>query len=742
MTIASSTPSFLPQAQAEGSLHLLGGVDVGGLDILLPCGVYALVPQSPPARFPLCSGFLKAAVASGRICHVLLRTDPSGFLDRLEQSGWPQVREAWHDESLRVYPMADGFSKLLFRRDVEGLTTELTRWGVASDDILLVDAGDELLSLHDLFMATGQLIKIRHWAREQKVSMLLNFALAGAGSGMASLTGLMDHFSGLARLHSDSEGPVVTLNYWQSEWGTVAERTVLLASEAGALHVRPATHSFTNTSSQSVTTNLGGSETAAPSDQQKAITEVSDHRPVKLSFFIDDAMWGRELRMLTRADWQSFRSIADIRIAAKEVTISQIVLSFSQNTLLSDLARNIHFLRAEMHTQTHIVVAEHRMSLRYANELMLMKLGADAIIRQDVSLERWPDLLQSLKSQAPRSFEKVDVDIALASASSSKKKGVLELPHFVAEVQSTVEKAQVLGVPFAMGVLRSKHVDIRSALLKAVNIRRAGDFLTTDGTDIFIFFYACSLTMAPKVLAGLFDGKMTSHVNNIDWMTSERDIHSLIADLREKQTTYEVRAQLHAASSSEEVACQADGVASQITSSATDDFVEASTDETFALEETPMDSDSIQDLPALAPGTEDCAPRPTVPASLPSKPSISEMAALAIPASDRGAVPTLSIYKLAEREREPSSAHPPKYLPDQLLIDRRNRTANTADDNHLVAERRVAELIRRVALPAKVREAPKKNTDQQRISELIRRLAVPAKARDEIKRNTGDHDQS
>ena len=123
MTVASFTPSFSPQAPAEGSLHLLAGADAGGLDILLPCGVYALVPQSPPARFPLYSGFLKAAVASGRVCHVLLRTDPSGFLDRLEQSGWLKVQEAWRDESLRVYPMADGFSKLLFRRDVESLTT-------------------------------------------------------------------------------------------------------------------------------------------------------------------------------------------------------------------------------------------------------------------------------------------------------------------------------------------------------------------------------------------------------------------------------------------------------------------------------------------------------------------------------------------------------------------------------------------------------------------------------------------
>jgi hypothetical protein len=283
MTIASTPPLLSPQAPAEGGLHLLGGADAGDLDILLPGGVYALAPQSPPARFPLCSGFLQAAVTSGRVCHVLLRTDPSDFLDRLEQSGWPQAREAWENESLRVYPMADGFSKLLFRRDVEGLTKELTHWGVASGDILLVDAGDELLSLHDLFMASGQLIKIRNWAKEHKVSMLLNFALAGAGSSMASLTGLMDHFSGMARLRSDSEGPVVTFDYWQSAWGTVAERTVLLVSKAGALCVRPASQAFNKSNSNAVTTTVVETATSAQVDRRKAMVEGSAPAPVASS---------------------------------------------------------------------------------------------------------------------------------------------------------------------------------------------------------------------------------------------------------------------------------------------------------------------------------------------------------------------------------------------------------------------------------------------------------------------------
>lgn len=45
---------------------------------------------------------------------------------------------------------------------------------------------------------------------------------------MGSLTSLMDHFFGLARLHSDEFGTLLTLEYWQSTLGTVAEQTVYL----------------------------------------------------------------------------------------------------------------------------------------------------------------------------------------------------------------------------------------------------------------------------------------------------------------------------------------------------------------------------------------------------------------------------------------------------------------------------------------------------------------------------------
>lgn len=509
-TIPTSDP-------AEARLSLLGGLDTGELDGVLPGGVYAVVPQSPPARFPLWANLLKSATDAGRVCHVLIRTDPADFLERIKSAGWPEVHQAWMKESLRLYPMADGFAKLLFRMDVEGLTNELTHWGVEPHDMLLVDAADELLSLHDLFLATSQLVKFKAWAKDTQVHVLLNFALAGAASGQAGLTSLMDHFSGLARLHSDSEGPVVTLEYWQSAMGTSAERTVRLQVVAGAYQLRLAGAPISQRN------GVTGDRRSAPRTAEPSV--ASDN-------FTNDQVWARELQMLTGTPWKSLPGLEDLRQAALASRMPLLVLRFAPDTVLAELARSVHALRSGSNPTTRIVVAEHRVSLRYANELMLLRLGADAVIRQDVALDRWPVVLSGLQSQPPRPKPDVDVQTALANAASPQGKGYLEVPGFLSEVEAALERGHVLGVPFALAVLRARSDQAIADAVASAHFRRNGDFLTTDGEKLFVFFNACSLTRGPQVLDSIFEGRLLEFVAGIDWMASEIDIQQLMKNLQ------------------------------------------------------------------------------------------------------------------------------------------------------------------------------------------------------------------
>ena len=519
---------------------LLGGLGSDGFDEMLTGCVYALVPQSPPARFPVWARLLMSAVATGRVCHVLLRTDPAEFLSRLESSGWPGATAAWMDETLRIYPMVDGFAKLLFRRDVGEFTQELIHWGVQANDFLLVDAGDELLSLHDLFLATGQIIKLKTWVRSMQLPVLLNFSLAGAGSGMGSLTSLMDHFSGLARLHSDENGTLLTLEYWQSSLGTVAERTVYLngqpeqknqAAEARSAAMAPPVAPLFSppAAPRSAAMPLalsGGGQVAATA----MASPFSGDAHILTANLTNDQVWACELQLLTGETWQAKPTAQEMVDSVDASSACQIVLRYARSTDLEALARDIQKLRTHL-PASHILVAEHRAALRYPNERMLMKLGADAVIHNDMNMGRWPSVLKSIQSQPVRKFEKLNIEAVFANASSSERMGYLELPEFLLEVQELMRKAHAMDVPFAMAVLSARNGRVSLDFIEAAQIRRQGDLLTSDGQRLFVFFYACSLTMGPQILDNVFGGHIGDFATDVDWVASELDIHYLIQHL-------------------------------------------------------------------------------------------------------------------------------------------------------------------------------------------------------------------
>lgn len=520
-----SIPHLSDAPSARGGVSLLGGADGAELDDLLPGGVYALVPQSPPSRFPLWVNLLRGAIGQGRTAHVMLRAEPEDFLHRLEASGWSEARHAWTAGNLGLYRMADGFSKLLFRMDVGALTKELGYWGVDAQSLLLVDAGDELLSLHDLSLATSQLIKLKAWARTASVPVLLNFTQVGSSGGVGSLNGLMDHFSGMARLQSDAVGPTLTLDYWQSSLGTAAGRTLGLAVESDGYRLRPLASAASGDRRRTVDTP---SASAAPDADSVTWSEG----------YTLDQVWARELQMLTGQPWKHVSSVAELMAQAGVAAAPLAVLGYGPDTDLAELARSVHAVRLKLPGRGHLVVAEHRVSLRYANELMLLKLGADAVIRQDLPLDRWPVVLKGLKTPAQRKMPDLDVQTALASASTSQGRGYLPVSDFLNEVRLALQRGQLLGVPIALAVLKPLRTTALADAVELARFRRAGDFITTDGEKLYVFFNACSLTRGQEVLDGTFQGRLFEVVSSMDWMASEIDIDNLLQTLAKRQAAH------------------------------------------------------------------------------------------------------------------------------------------------------------------------------------------------------------
>lgn len=540
----STAPAHLTLAESDELLppiSLTGGLVSGQLDELIPGGLYVLTPFPTPSRFPVWVIFLRTAVAAGRICHVLVKSDPAEFLDRLKSSGWTQAQDAWMDETLRLYRMADTFAKILFRLDVDGLTTELAHWGVQQHDVLLVDAADELLSLHDLSLATPQAVKLKTWAKSVQVSVLLNFNLASNPTVKNGLIGLMDHFSGVARLRSETEGPTLILEYWQSPTGTVAERGLPLqlttdgcGLRTGEAVIRRRQREADGLRPESSTPKEHPSVLTLPN----AVTSASD-AVVTPDCFTVDQVWARELQLLMRLPWRTVSSAHELRALAAPLPLVIVLLRFGPDSDLADMARDVYELRKALGGKLRLIVTESKASLRYANELMLLRLGVDTIIKREVPMDRWPALLMNAANTPASSKVASDIDVeqAIASATASHARGYLQVPDFLAEVHHALERGQVLGVPFALAVLYPNPTRSLVEVIESAEFRRQGDLLTTDGEKLHVFFYACSITKGPQVLDMVFHGNLFQVATSVEWVASEVDIEQVLGELQQHHQT-------------------------------------------------------------------------------------------------------------------------------------------------------------------------------------------------------------
>ncbi|MFY7906906.1 MAG: hypothetical protein ACOVO0_12270, partial [Burkholderiaceae bacterium] len=124
--------------------------------------------------------------------------------------------------------------------------------------------------------------------------------MGATSDAAAALTRLMDNLSGLARLHNDHTGPVLTLEYWQGALGTAAERMVLLEQGGGGYALRPL---------KPAAEAVGSGALALQVVESGTERVVAAPAPPPLSI-AQDQVWARELQMLTGLDWQSRTDVA------------------------------------------------------------------------------------------------------------------------------------------------------------------------------------------------------------------------------------------------------------------------------------------------------------------------------------------------------------------------------------------------------------------------------------------------
>lgn len=496
-------PAATPGAAlgVRGLPALAGGMNAGG--------IYVLTTETPPARMPLLAGALGWATASGRPATLVVAGKPEQFLGRLSANGLPDVREAMETGRLGVFVQQGDFGKKMFRFGAGALVAEFERFGFPKDGLVVFDQADDLLSLNDLGMALEQIEALHRWAEESRSTLLLSFVqLAGAPQALNTLMAMADHLAGIARLNAGSDGLELTFDYWQSPHGAIAARNF-------PVQLVPQGYAIAEQVARASTESVEAPFIASASGETRY-------------FYLD-----RSLAALDAAlpgQWSHRESLISLLQACQGERAPTVLLTFRAETPLRELAQTVHTLRISVGRGAKILVFEQGASLRYANEALLLNLGANLIVHRGTPESRWALAVQSVEGQTFDREISVDFDAALASVSVTPLRGYLLPTPFAQEVMMILERAAILNVPGALVVARAGRDLPLEAILEDCRLSRAGDLLTCDGELAYFFFAGCPASSLRMTLERALGHSADAILSETRSLTSREDIqHELVA---------------------------------------------------------------------------------------------------------------------------------------------------------------------------------------------------------------------
>lgn len=496
----SHPPLTLSARFGVRGLPFLVGSMVGG-------GVYALIAETPTARFPILAESLNSAIQDGLVCTVVVPAEPALFIQRIESFGDLKAHELLATNRLQVFVMQDEFSKKVFRFGAEGFVDELQHFEIPENSYLIFDQADDLLSLHDLSQALDQVDVLRKWASHKRVTMLLVFSRA-TGAHAATLNALMDNLTGIARLGADKDGLELVFDYWQSPEGAVAARNFRLTTLDSGLY--------------EASTHITTVEQALVGENYPREEEVEDGDS---HFFYMDPDLGSLANQMP-GTWTQVDTLVGLMHATRNTRSATSILSFQRNTNLRQLAEAVHTLRLSLGRRARIVVQEKGASLRYQNEALLLRLGLNLVVNRDVPISRLPLLLDSLKGQIFSRDVGINFEAALASVLPTRLRGYLAPLSFVREVERILDQAQTLNIPCAMVIGKPGAGMTITESLTISGLSRPGDLISTDGEYCYLFLNACPQSAMLTALERILGMPVDTAFDDIHFLIQREEIQT------------------------------------------------------------------------------------------------------------------------------------------------------------------------------------------------------------------------
>jgi cellulose biosynthesis protein BcsE len=442
-------------------------IGIAGLAVaargMLPGSLYAVVARPSQIVASCVASTVAEALRGGGRVVAVLNSPVAEFIALLAQHS-VNAAEVMRSGLLIVLKQTSAYDAKLLRYGAQHFLDELDYLGVRRNSLVVIEHAERLFSAQDQHAADAQAGSYQRWFREARATGLLLFQ-APALDAAASLTPLKlaDYCAGLAYLRADGARFSWQVEHWLSPLGSIGRREFGLGfDQQGRLLVADGSE-------------LDGANVQQAPDQDRVIATAA----------VVNGERGAP------SHWRIVKDLGELMEAADTAIAATCLIDFQSGDQLRLLARAVHQLRRKCGRGLRIVIRERSLRLRYNDELLLLRLGANSVVYAEVGFSRFISMVESLHGQAYSGELPDDFESAVRAALPPPHAGYLPGGAFCEMVRDCLAQSAHIGVESTLVCLyllpQTTHLDA----LRACRVKRPGDLFTADSRSLWMFLYAC-----------------------------------------------------------------------------------------------------------------------------------------------------------------------------------------------------------------------------------------------------------
>lgn len=215
--------------------------------------------------------------------------------------------------------------------------------------------------------------------------------------------------------------------------------------------------------------------------------------------------------------------------AAFSTQAATVVFALQYNRDIENVACKLHQLRSHCGKGIKLIVREVGVSLRQADERLLLACGANLVVSHHVPLSRLLVQLEGIQGQRFSRYVPADITPLLDALMPLKLKGVLKPEPFCTAVAELMVHPAV--AKDAKGVLVALQIvpGLKAAqALTLCQLSRMGDVATVADDTLFMFLFSCSINDVNLALKHIFKLPVVDVVlQHQTWHQDEAILHEL-----------------------------------------------------------------------------------------------------------------------------------------------------------------------------------------------------------------------